>query len=773
MNDIYGLITRQSAPVPLLGVKASGDIIGRGARIKISQRFKNQEPNPVEAVYKFPLPEGSAVCGFSVLVNGRRITGEVEEKDKAFEKYDQALTKGDGGYLLDQERPNIFTLSVGNLNPGSEVLVELEYVLLLDRDMQETRFILPTTISPRYLPADTPDQDGIPVDDQLHPEYANAVPYGLCIDLVIHDAASIKSVESPSHLINLGFDAGSMRVKFISEQVKMDRDFVLTILHGDTIFNRAYRYRDDNNVFLQLDLVPQVNKQSVDTSNREIVFVLDCSGSMQGDSIIQAKKGLEVCLKALPGGCWFNLYRFGSQFESLFPHSRLYDEKSLGEGLTYLTASQADLGGTEVVAPLEHIYAKSAMKNIERQIILLTDGEVGNEDKVMALVKSHVTNTRFFTIGIGTGPNEHLIRGLARAGRGTCEFIYPGERIEHKMLKIFQRVMEPEFSAIQINWNGSSFEQAPAQLSIFAGNSASVFVRLSGEVPEHVTFKARMGEQDINWEIPVIETGIGRLPVPVLWARERIRDLEESKDALMTTGSRQVRKKTIPWQEAVIELSKAYGLLSRLTSYVAVEERKEEDKTTGELVLRKVPSLVTYGWHGMDGMGRTGMPPMATQFSYSPSAPAIIYSKFPDKSEFAKDYSVMDEFSHIPDGSAKGKGSKRVDLLMNLLSLQCATGGFDLDSKTAKEIGFSFSTLEQIAGNSPGDPDQNLRILSTAVILEILEVHFQSERFTWFGLVKKSKKWLSEILKSNPLRVEGEDVVKWAGKFVAGEVEVG
>ena len=154
MDEMYGLISSTSEPVPLKGVRIEGDIFGRGARVQVFQMFRNQELKPVEAVYKFPLPEGAAICGFKVHIDEREIRGQLEERDRAFEIYDDALSNGDGGYLLDQEKPNIFTLSVGSLKPGSEVLVAIEFVTLLDMEGSSTRFFLPTTISP-VIPAYT------------------------------------------------------------------------------------------------------------------------------------------------------------------------------------------------------------------------------------------------------------------------------------------------------------------------------------------------------------------------------------------------------------------------------------------------------------------------------------------------------------------------------------------------------------------------------------------------------------------------------------------
>jgi Ca-activated chloride channel family protein len=321
MDDLFGLLTTSgSNPVPLMGVRVTGDILGRGARVKVAQRFLNNEAQAIEAVYRFPLPETAAVCGFSAIAGGRRITGSVEEREKAFETYDDALARGDGAFLLDQERPNIFTLSVGSLPSGAEAVVEIEYVALLDQRGKEIRFALPTTISPRYLPADTPDEGGIPAHERIHPEYAASVPYGLSVEIAVRDPSGVESVESPSHPISVSMGKGGTTgdaatvVRFASDAVTMDRDFVLTIVQRGKDQGRAWRFTDGKIAWVQLDLAPdEVEGAPCDRGRREAIFVLDCSGSMQGDSIDQAKRALEVCLKAMETGCSFNIVRFGSR----------------------------------------------------------------------------------------------------------------------------------------------------------------------------------------------------------------------------------------------------------------------------------------------------------------------------------------------------------------------------------------------------------------------------------------------------------------------------
>lgn len=242
-----GLFSRQQgAPIPLLGVRVVGEIVGQGARITVSQRFRNEENQAIEAVYKFPLPEGAAVCGFTVEKEGARISGHVEERDKAFEIYDDALQEGKGGYLLDEERPNIFTLSVGNLNSKTEAVIHIEYVTLIDSDGHTLRFLLPTTITPRYIPDRHRDDSDIPLNDRIHPPFARSVPYGMDLHLTLSGEGAFTAIESPSHPIRIEhLPKERAAVSFAQESVQMDRDFILTLTLRDPGASRAFVCRDE------------------------------------------------------------------------------------------------------------------------------------------------------------------------------------------------------------------------------------------------------------------------------------------------------------------------------------------------------------------------------------------------------------------------------------------------------------------------------------------------------------------------------------------------
>ncbi|NLX19226.1 MAG: hypothetical protein GXY53_08110, partial [Desulfobulbus sp.] len=258
---------------------------------------------PIEAVYKFPLPENASLCGFRAFVDGRTIEGEIEEREKAFELYDDALSEGHGAQLLDEERPNIFTLSVGNIKPGSAVVLEIQYVILTDTEGAEIRFNLPTAISPRYTPGHQQDQNDIPVEHIVNPPVAPSVPYGLKLRIDIHNLKGITAIGSPSHSINTEWSDDRATFSLTSETAAMDRDFILTIVYRQAFSTRGLVLEDREAKHFQIDFMPEKQQTGNDAEHpagkREIVFVLDCSGSMEGSSIAEAKKALEIMIKAL------------------------------------------------------------------------------------------------------------------------------------------------------------------------------------------------------------------------------------------------------------------------------------------------------------------------------------------------------------------------------------------------------------------------------------------------------------------------------------------
>ena len=759
-SEVEGILFQKNGkPVPLAGVEVQGDIIGRGAKVKISQRFRNTEKKSIEAVYKFPLPENATVCGFRAHIDGRIVEGQIEEKEKAFELYDKALADGHKAQLMDEERPNIFTLSVGNIKPDSTVIIEITYITLLDAHNSEVRFCLPTTISPRYTPASQKDDNGIPVSDIVNPPFALQVPYGLTININVHDRKVISSIESPSHTIKTNFKDNDATINFSADKAAMDRDFVLTIAYEKDFTNRAFVTKDNDETFIQVDLTPdaltETGKPDSSSQGREIVFVLDCSGSMQGESIESAKKALEIMIRALNPNTMFNVYRFGATFQNLYPQSKSYDENSMQEALKYLSQTDASLGGTEVLAPLTDIYQKELESGYRRDVILITDGEISNEDEVMKLVKHHADTTKLSAVGIGSGPNEFLIKGVARAAGGATEFIAPKERIEPKALRLFQKVMSGSISSLKIEWS-VEIDQSPISPIAYINQPTSFFAKLKDDKAQNksvkVTGSSVKGLRE--WIIGVDEVSNKDLPISKLWAREKIREFEEG-DGLLP-GSQQKQRSDDKNHKAIIDISRKYGIISKSTSFIGIEKKSDTKETTSDMVLRVVPTLVTDGWHGGT----------QSKIHYSISS-APLYMRKGQPQMYAVSEPLLSFSSDVREDRNAPPPIKKTEPLLDILSLQRACGGFGIDVLIDDLLRVSIPDLQAIADKI--DIKNNLDrigILVTAIILAILELKFGARRDEWDGVVLKSRNWLQDqIAKVSPM-IDQEPLEHWVRNFV-------
>jgi Ca-activated chloride channel family protein len=470
---------------------------------------------------------------------------------------------------------------------------------------------------------------------------------------------------------------------------------------------------------------------------------------MSGDSIKEAKSALEISLRALPEGACFNIYRFGSNYQSLYKESMELAEAGLREALAYLKNTEADLGGTELLAPLQAIL-NTPLKKAGRSILLITDGEIGNEEEILRLMDQHRASTRLFTLGIGAGPNEYLVKALSRTGSGAFEFIFPGERIEPKVLRVFEKLLRKGISDPVIQW-GTGVIQAPEFSILFPGYPATFFAKLGkGTFPDKVRLEGKMDGKPVAWEVEVILCDGLALPIPVLWARERIHDLEGKMSG---RGAHQKEGKADEvrdfFKQKVIAVSRAYGLLSQETDFVAVEERAEADRTVEEVAVRKVPALVTAGWHGINVLRD-----VSVSFCISAekdSEPEYYFS------EVAFD-TTIEAVSKI--------GLDEDDIILTVLKQQQMACGFLLDKSTAKLLGLDLKALAKLAGKitTSGEVDR-LLLLSTALVLHILETRYADRRSLWEGVVKKSVAWLREqIARTNPV-LEGRELKAWVVDF--------
>jgi hypothetical protein len=487
----------------------------------------------------------------------------------------------------------------------------------------------------------------------------------------------------------------------------------------------------------------------------EILFLVDRSGSMDGPAIAEARNALQLALRTLRPGCFFNIVGFGSSHAALFPESRPYDEGTFAEASAYVRSMEADMGGTEILPALKFVFAAKAPEGLPRQVFVLTDGEVSNTDAVIELVRRHGGRTRVFAFGIGAAPSHHLVRGLARAGEGAAEFIAPGERIEKKVLRQLNRALQAALTDVTVDWGGLEVEQAPHVVPpVFADGRVLVFGRVDGLRATTVRLVARSGQGEVSFPLAIDPSAVreGTL-VSTLWARRAIRDLEEGCSRLHAgRGSRQKRATAALEKRVkaeVVRLGVAHGLLSRYTSFVAVEER--EAPVQGELRVRKVPVAVSSGWHGIGASPGTSAGPRMVACSMDPRFSAPMMVLHDDVAYSFEAFEAASPMSQRVRVRGLEPGRRPVD---RLVGLQGAEGSWDLTEELAEALGVGHGELEgefeallddlRMRVGDPGGLGEGLcrRAFATALALRWLDAAGADTREEWEGLARKAHEWL-------------------------------
>ncbi|TPX65971.1 hypothetical protein SpCBS45565_g04775 [Spizellomyces sp. 'palustris'] len=451
----------QGQPAKLTHVNAVATVRDSVASVLVEQRYCNSfNEAAADAVYIFPLYEEAAVCDFEVEIDGRKARGEVKEKEEAKRDFQKAVDESKLSSLLESHAADVFQTSIGNIPAGKIVTVRLRYISELKGDAQadQLRLVLPTTIAPRYNPGSIP-----------HPAEAGSQPAGTLLNISVRCEMTypILSVKSPSHSmeISLGGDDESQP----RDPCKAGGRFISdTFLNGDFVFLVKAKGVDEPHCVaephptegtnaLALTLSPRFALTEIRTS--ELVFIIDRSGSMQGRQIEQAKTALQLFLRSIPHGHFFNIVSFGSTHASLFQTSYEYTEENLGHALRAVGNMQANMGGTEIASALSAVL-KNRNKKMPMQIFVLTDGEVTNVNEVIKLVESAVSDAqerkepfvRAFSLGVGDAVSHHLVEGLSRAGQGFAQFVLSNERMEEKVVKMLKAALIPPITNLRISW---------------------------------------------------------------------------------------------------------------------------------------------------------------------------------------------------------------------------------------------------------------------------------------------------------------------------------
>ena len=575
---------KPKALCPLKHTDVKAEISGFISRVVVTQQFENPFREKIEAVYTFPLPQNAAVDDMTMIVGERTIRGKILPREEAQAAYESAKASGKVASLLDQERPNIFTQSIANILPGEQIKITISYVETLNYVNGAYEFVFPMVVGPRYVPGSptgrnqgngfAPDTNRVPDASRITP---NSVPptmrsgHDISLDVTLDAGLILDDVSSKTHDVDIQrTDSHSARLHLRVGSTIPNKDFVLRYdVAGRAIQDALLTHRSDKGGYFTLILQPPDRVTAEDVRPKELVFVLDTSGSMQGFPIEKAKETMKLALDSLYPSDTFNLITFAGDTEILFSKPVPATRANLNKAQAFLD-SRSGSGGTEMMTAIKAALEPSDDQSHIRIVCFMTDGYVGNDMEIISEVQKH-PNARVFSFGIGSSVNRFLLDKMAEAGRGEVEYVNLNDDGSAAARRFHERVRNPLLTDISIDWNNLPVADVYPQRipDLFGAKPLVLTGRFTSAGRGTIRLKGKMGGNDFVREIPVElpETMALHDVLAPLWARARVDNLMNEDYAGAQSGSMRADLK-----DTITQLGIEYRLMTQFTSFVAVEE---------------------------------------------------------------------------------------------------------------------------------------------------------------------------------------------------------
>lgn len=576
-----------------LGTDMAVTITGQTARVKVTQAFRNTGRDWAEATYLYPLPEDGAVDSLKMVIGQRIIIGRINRREAARQIYEQAKAEGRGAGLVEQQRPNLFTNRVANIGPGETVLIEIEYQAPVRRVSGEYSFRLPLVVAPRYTPA----AGGAPDDATARAVSApvlnprRQVPTNpVSITVHLKPGFAPTGVVSPYHPVRIAEGPGAERtISLAQTTVPADRDFELRWRSAETaptvgLFRERLRSHD---YLMAVIEPPAAGRRRTPPPPRELIFVIDNSGSMSGDSMVQARESLKLALRSLTPADRFNVIRFDDSLTELFdqPVSATSDQVDLA--LRFAGQLEAQ-GGTEMLPALRAALVDDTPSDRRRvrQVVFLTDGSISNEDEMLSALGLDRGRSRVFMVGIGSAPNSFLMSRMAEVGRGAYTHIGDAREVVARMSDLLDRLTRPVVTDLRVYGQGGDVEFTPVDLPDLYEGEPLVVLGRSGDRLGRMTVSGMLDGRPWTRRIDLSQAvegqGIGKL-----WGKRRITDIE--------VASRLHRMTEEAAAEAIAQLGLDFSIVTRETSLVAVD-RTPRRPEGARLTEEELPLNLPRGW---------------------------------------------------------------------------------------------------------------------------------------------------------------------------------
>lgn len=589
---LVGKGSTTQVPALRLGTDIKAEVSGQIARVIVTQAFRNTSDEWMEATYLYPLPDNGAVDTLKMVVGDRIIVGRIKPREEAREIYEEAMESGKKAGLVEQHRPNMFRNSVANIGPGETVLVQIEFQAPIEQVEGRYSLRLPLVVGPRYIPAHTitgkasiRDARAItaPVADPAIADGLNPVS----ISVALAPGFEPTGITSPYHAIAVTRTARTASVQLAKGEAPANRDFVLHwgaagAAPSVGLFRQAYEGEE----YVMATVTPPAAEKVEKLPPRELIFVIDNSGSMSGESMRAASKSLVYALSTLRPEDRFNIIRFDHSMTMLHPDAVAADRTNLAKARRYAESLRGQ-GGTDMLPAL-----RAALRDRDpdgkrlRQVIFLTDGNLSNEREMMSEISIALGRSRVFMVGIGSAPNSHLMRRMAEAGRGTFTHVGQDAEAVSEMRRMLNRLAKPVVTGLSVKVEGSDLDLTPAILpDLYAGEPLVLLGRtdsLKGEIEVSGLIGGKRWRTALDLDSAEDSPSIARL-----WARRKISDIEAQRWSYQIDG--------VEADEQVEALGMAFHIVTDLTSLVAVDEtpsRPEGQRLTRE----ELPLLLPAGW---------------------------------------------------------------------------------------------------------------------------------------------------------------------------------
>jgi Ca-activated chloride channel family protein len=587
-------VEEKQIPMPLKHTDVQASISGYIGEVEVSQQFHNPYSKKIEAVYVFPLPHNAAVNEFIMVIGDRRIRGIIRERQEAEQIYRAARSQGLVASLLTEERPNVFTQSVANIEPGKEIEVRIKYLHTLDYVDGWYEFVFPMVVAPRFNPADMTTGIGAAgrgqrgaSGQQTEVQYlkpGERTGHELSLDVHIDAGVPIEQFECSTH--EVAHESASREQLDVHLQPRdrlPNKDFVLRYrVAGDRIKSSLLTHQDERGGFFTLMLYPPKQLDALERQPLELVFVIDCSGSMSGQPIAQAKAAVARGLQLLQPEDSFQLITFSMAASRLGSTPLEATGENVRDALKYLNSLDGE-GGTMMIegikAALDFPHDPARL----RFVCFLTDGFIGNEAEILREIHQRLGPSRIFSFGIGSSVNRFLIEQMGKSGRGAVAYLNSKDEAAQVMEDFFERISHPALVDIKIDWGGLKVTGVypRAVPDLFVGRPVVLCGRFSGNERTALRVTGNTGSKPISLQLPVSfdAPASSHHGLPAVWARAKIADL----------ASQSIRAPDDELPEQIRQIALDYGLMSPFTAFLAVDSASRTGGTDGVSVPVAVP----------------------------------------------------------------------------------------------------------------------------------------------------------------------------------------